>query len=158
MTKLLSLAPLFAVAACSGGAISVDVAMPRPGGQTTSGDVTTISSGIIVESDDGTSVCERIVVKVYAGPAAPTATATPLHTGRGLGTYDPAAAAPRCVVLAANLAPRADYYVALEYPSKYVVTARPVLVMPGESPPARTVTLGPIAVTDKQTTKLTASL
>jgi len=159
MTKLCSIGILLAATACSGGAISVDVAMPRPGGAATDPSGTlTMTPGVIVDAGDGTSVCERIEVKVYVGPSAPTATSAPVASGRGLGTYDPGAAAPRCVVLAANLAPRDDYWLSLTYPGRYFTTGRPDLVIPGQPRPARAVQLGPVKVVDKQTAKLAAAL
>lgn len=153
--KPLALALLLSTAACSGGAISVDVAMPRAGGVSESGGVITMSPGLAVDADD-TPVCERIEVKVFAG--APTAAAAPVATGRGLGTYDRTSASPRCSVLIVNLGPRADYHVQLSIPGRYFTSGRPDLVMPGQPPPAHTASLGPVAVADKQTTKLAATI
>lgn len=146
---------LSSVAACHGGAIQLEVAMPGPGGVTTSPNgVLTSSEGIAV-STDGKDPCERLKVKVYTAP--PTAASTPRYTGGGFGKYDRASSTPTCGALAAQIDP-GEYWVRVEYPEEFYAR-NPSIRLPGD--PARSSIageVGPLKVVDKQTTKASVTV
>lgn len=150
MKQLAILSFLTSVAACRGGAIQVDVAMPRAGGVTQSPTGVISSSEGIVVSADGTEPCDRLIVKVFTEP--PTATSKPRYTGGGLGTYDRTSPTPTCQALAAQLDP-GQYWVRIEYPEQFYFR-NPSIRMPGDTSSSSIFgQVGPLTVVDKQTTK-----
>lgn len=156
---------LLLTAACGGGTIKADLAMPGPGGVThgTDGSMT-MRAGIIVDAGDGSGVCERIRVSVYTSASAPgdvtkAPASAPIASGRGIGTYQ--ADTYRCHALVVNLPPRDDYWLIVDYPvgsagdppRQYYTTGRPTVTTP-------TLRTGfyPVRVADKQTTQLVGQL
>jgi hypothetical protein len=165
MSRLL-LMSLAATAACTGGHINAELTLPRPGGVTQgSNGSMTMAPGIVVEAKDKSGVCERIRIRVYTAATAPAnvnsapAGVKPIAEGRAIGSYS--ADSPRCSALAANLAPRDDYWMIVEYPgyspddpaSTYYTFGKAAL----QAPPSMTSGFYPVKVVDKQTTKLAAT-
>lgn len=160
MTKTLPL--LLLVAACGGGSIQADLAMPAPGGVTQTPDMITSTAGIIVDAGDNTAVCERIRVSLYTSATAPSdVTRAPstaaVATGRGLGKYEDGSY--RCQVLVVGIAARDDYWLIVDYPVRsadgksYYSTGKPSITQP-----VLRTGFYPVRVADKQTTKLQGSL
>jgi|JI10StandDraft_1071094.scaffolds.fasta_scaffold19971_4 hypothetical protein len=155
MNKLTTLLALTSLAACHGGAIQVDVAMPRAGGVTQSPTGVITSSEGVQPAVDGVDPCERLRVKVFTAP--PTATSTPRYTGGGLGTYDRTSPTPTCKALAAQLDP-GEYWVRIEFPEEFYFR-NPSIRMPGDTSSSSIVgQVGPLKVVDKQTTKAAVTL
>lgn len=154
---------LLSLAGCGNGVINMRVNMPGPGGASQSGEVLTLSSGVIVDAKDGTDVCERLRAYYYRPASPPAAVAgipkdqPPLYSGRGLGKYDPEKR--QCQVL--GVVPPGDYWVAVEYPVQsptdssvtYYTTARPSL-----TPVRLTGGAYPVHVVEKQTAEGTIDL
>jgi len=146
-----------ALAACSGGAILVDLKMPEPGGATTSGDLTTFSTGVVVDAADGTDPCERLQVRLYTSATAPASvtsppSSAPIASGSSLSHYREN---HHCQIVILGLPARADYWVIVTYPAKspagdpYYATAKPSLV----TVPPGVIGFYPIAVVDNQSAK-----
>jgi hypothetical protein len=164
MSRLLLLSTL-TTAACTGGIINAELTLPHPGGVSESNGITTFSPGILVDTEDGTGVCERIRVRVYtsaappANPAGAPVGVTPVGDGHAIGSYT--ADKPQCLAVAANLPPRDDYWMLIEYPAHgaspavaYYTYGVPVL----GAPVPITGGFYPVKVTDKQTTTVRATL
>lgn len=157
MSRLLLLSTL-TTAACTGGIINAELTLPHPGGVSEANGITTFSPGILVGASDATPVCERIRVRVYtsatppANPAAAPVGVTPVGDGHAIGSYT--ADKPQCLAIAANLPPRDDYWMLIEYPAGGYTYGVPVLGAPAP------ITAGfyPVKVTDKQTTTVRATL
>lgn len=162
-SALLSLGLL--LSACSGGSINAALTLPRPGGvfPQPNGDMV-MRAGIVVSTNDGVAVCERIRIRVYTAATRPqnlekpSADAKPVAEGRAIGTYTEEK--PSCSALVVNLPPRDDYWLVLEYPPRspdgdaYYTFGRPSM----SQPPPMVLGFYPVKVVDKQTTQLTATM
>src|SRR6185295_1159296 len=117
----LACALLLFVAACprTSGTVEISVMMPRPADKVVTPDgLPSGESGVIVDATDGSSVCQRVRLYVYAVKPATTKLTehpadAPVHSGNGFGTYDP----ERKICTASAVLPaKTGYWAIVEYP------------------------------------------
>ncbi len=150
-TGWMVVAALAGLGACGGGVIEIEATLPLPADGTT---------GVIVTVPDGSSVCDRTQILVFAQApkgdvrAVPTGV-TPLVAAGGFGRYS--AASPRCTMVA-HVAP-GDYWVIVALPtSSYSTGGAPTL--PGAGGRATGFRAGayPVHVDKDKGTKLALTL
>lgn len=141
-----------ALSACGRGAIEIQTTLPRPASEN--------GSGVIVDVPDGSSVCDRVQIKVYA--QAPTgnsrafpANLTPVASGGGFGQYS--AATPECTMIA-FLDP-GDYWAIVSLPrTSFYAGGFPTLAGSGGRSDDYRAAAYPIHVDKGKTTKLALRL